>query len=164
VANGKGGDDPLIDILTWNLPVFTPGIDDSIRQISERGGFESPLAIEYVRQMPTLLAWLNEVERLSGRDLADVRSQYLDQFQETLQRALGQRSSLERIVDTASGRTYSRDELLASLRTLDADTVRTAESSRGPLEDWDVYDLMSLYREVDALPDDRSDPRRIPPG
>lgn len=67
-VNGKQGDDPLIDILTYGVPVFASDIDDLIRQIDGLGGFESPMAIEYVRTVHELLAWPLQLPALSDYD------------------------------------------------------------------------------------------------
>lgn len=152
MANGSSSDDPLIDILTWNRPVFAPDIDERIRNLSEQGGLESPLAIEYVRRMPDLLAWLDEFQRVSGRDMSGVRAQYLDDFRETLDRGL-RRPTLHEILDTRSGRRYSRAELVAAISASDADAIRLAESEGGPIETWEIWALYDLYRRLAGDPD-----------
>jgi hypothetical protein len=145
---GAPGDDPLIDVVTYGRSVFTPEIDELIRQLAENDKLQSSLAIEYVRQMPTLLAWIDEVGRLSGRSMADIREQRLRDFQDTLERELLGRSTLETIVDTISGRTYSRTELISSLRAMRDDDLRAVERDRGPIDGWDVHELYTVYRSL----------------
>jgi hypothetical protein len=36
--NGKKGDDPILDIVYWNAPVFSPEIDSLIAEVVELGG------------------------------------------------------------------------------------------------------------------------------
>jgi hypothetical protein len=148
VAAGGPGDDPLTDILIWGLPVFTPEIDALVREVSQSDGLESPLAIEYVRMVPTLLAWVDLYREASGRrDLDDVRGGYLDELRGTLLRALGRRlPSGDHIVDTIEGRRYSREQLLTSLRQMESHEIRAAVASRGPMEEWETRDLMEMYR------------------
>jgi hypothetical protein len=86
--NGKQGDDPLMDILTHNVGVFAPDIDELIREISAMGGFESPMAIAYVRAMHDLLAWPAIDERRSDYDKARIRRSQLAGMKEVLQEEL----------------------------------------------------------------------------
>jgi hypothetical protein len=148
VAAGGAGDDPLTDILVYGLPVFTPEIDALVREVSDRDGLESPLAIEYVRTVPALLAWVDLYRQASGRrDLDDVRGVYLDNLKETLLRALDRRlPSDDHILYTIEGRRYSRDELISALRQAESDEVHAAVAARGPIEEWDTHDLMEMYR------------------
>jgi hypothetical protein len=128
--------------------VFTPEIDDLVREVSALGGLESPLAIEYVHKIPTLLAWVDLYREASGRsDLDDVRGTYLDELRDNLLRTLGRRlPSDDHIVDTIEGRMYSRDELIESLLQIDSLALRREVASRGPIEDWETSDLMETYR------------------
>jgi hypothetical protein len=44
MVNGKLGDSPITDILIYNVPVFTPEVDDLVREVHALGGFDSELA------------------------------------------------------------------------------------------------------------------------
>ena len=84
--NGKEGDDPVNDIVTYNLPVFAPDIDQLIREIASLGGFECLTTSSYVRAVHELLGWPLQLDRLSEHDKESIRRSYMSDFREILGR------------------------------------------------------------------------------
>jgi hypothetical protein len=46
--NGKPGDEALLDILEYGRVVFTPEVDDRVRELHDLGGFQSLLEREWL--------------------------------------------------------------------------------------------------------------------
>jgi hypothetical protein len=79
MANGKKGDDPLMDILVYRIPVYSPEIDAAVREIHALGGDRDILdrtdwsssrpRSELARELRQALEELRELRRQQGWEL-----------------------------------------------------------------------------------------------
>jgi hypothetical protein len=62
VVNGKEGDSPLTDIVDYGKEIFGSEIDQLVRDVHDRGGFESQIAQVWLGEVGELL----RLARLDG--------------------------------------------------------------------------------------------------
>src|SRR6266508_4378961 len=55
MVNGKEGDHPLIDIVTYGLPVFSPDVDAMVREVCELGGFRDEISAAFLMDQQILV-------------------------------------------------------------------------------------------------------------
>jgi hypothetical protein len=80
VVNGRPGDDPLADVVVGDHTVFTPGVDDLIRQVARLSDIErtESLRRRVGRCDPASPGQVAELERELTALLASLRTEAVD--------------------------------------------------------------------------------------